>query len=362
MNQRTPIDIRQTLKDAVRREGRRSLLRALYLAERVVLGPLTPKIRTPRRLEYAWEHCQLYRYQSLRKPIHSVPVLLVPPLGVTPDIFDLRPGHSLVEFLLSGGFDVFLLDFGTPTKEDQTITVSDYVLDFIPNAAARVKEITGEDSLSMIGWSMGGIFIILYASVHGEQRDLQNAVIIGSPVDFSKMFPVGILARVARRPVVAVTDRLGNIPPFLSRTGFKILKPIGLVQRYLELLVNLWDREWVAGFETIDRWVDGFVPYPGETFKEFVSDFLARDLLKDGKIRLRGRTVQLDRMTAALLVISGSEDLVAPARSVEPLIDMVSSRDIQVLRVPRGHIGLVAGSRAPELVWAPMARWLASRS
>jgi len=281
---------------------------------------------------------------------------------VTPAIFDLRPGHSLVEYLRTTGFDLFLIDFGVPTSEDQRITIADYVLDFIPNAAAKVREITDQKEISMIGWSMGGIFIILYGAIHSEEGGLKNAVVIGSPVDFSKMFPFGLLARIGRRPVVMATDIMGNIPPILTRTGFKLLKPIGIVQRYLELLAHYWDREWVAGFESIDHWVDGFIPYPGETFKEFVSDFLARDLLKNGRIHLRGRPVFLDRITSSLLVISGGEDIVAPAHSVEPLVNMVSSKNSQVIRVPQGHIGLVAGSRAPELVWEPLARWLARRS
>ncbi len=338
------------------------MLRAFHLAERTFLGPLTPSVRTPSRLEYTWEHARLVRYKSTKKPAYPIPVLLVPPLMVTPTIFDLRPGHSLVEFLLASGFDTFLIDFGVPTREDQQITIADYVLDFIPNAAARVREVTGQDLLSMIGWSMGGIFILLYAALHEKEGALKNAVIIGSPVDFSKMFPFGLLARIGRRPVVIATDIMGNIPPFLTKTSFKMLKPIGIVNRYLELLAHYWDREWVAGFESIDHWVDGFIPYPGETFKEFVSDFLARDLLRNGRILLGGRPVFLDRIISSLLVISGGEDIIAPAGCVEPLVNMVSSKDAQVIRVPQGHIGLVAGSRAPELVWEPMARWLSSRS
>jgi polyhydroxyalkanoate synthase len=60
-----------------------------------------------------WTHrtTTLYRYRSHRRA-YAVPVVLVFALINRPDIFDLRPGHSFVEFLLGEGFDVFLLDWG----------------------------------------------------------------------------------------------------------------------------------------------------------------------------------------------------------------------------------------------------------
>ena len=46
-----------------------------------------------------------------------------------PEIFDLRPGGSLVEFLLAEGFDVFLVDWGYPDEEDADTGLDDYVCD-----------------------------------------------------------------------------------------------------------------------------------------------------------------------------------------------------------------------------------------
>jgi polyhydroxyalkanoate synthase len=45
-----------------------------------------------------------------------VPLLLVFALINRPEIFDLRPGSSLIEFLLDEGFDVSLVDWGVPRR------------------------------------------------------------------------------------------------------------------------------------------------------------------------------------------------------------------------------------------------------
>ena len=46
-----------------------------------------------------------------------------------PEIFDLRPGSSFVEFLLAEGFDVFLVDWGVPDDEDSDMGLDEYVCD-----------------------------------------------------------------------------------------------------------------------------------------------------------------------------------------------------------------------------------------
>jgi hypothetical protein len=65
-----------------------------------------------------WTHrtTTLWRYRSSERR-HAVPIVLVFALINRPDIFDLRPGNSFVQFLLEEGFDVFLLDWGVPDDE-----------------------------------------------------------------------------------------------------------------------------------------------------------------------------------------------------------------------------------------------------
>ena len=57
---------------------------------------------TPREVVWTHRKTTLYRYHSSTRR-HAVPVLLVFALINRPDVFDLRPGHSFVEFLLGEG-------------------------------------------------------------------------------------------------------------------------------------------------------------------------------------------------------------------------------------------------------------------
>ncbi len=86
-----------------------------------------PIAQTPKQLVWTLNKAKLYRYVPVvaEEKRHRVPLLLVFALMNRPDIFDLRPGHSFVEFMVSQGYDVFLLDWGIPGPVDKRMTCDD---------------------------------------------------------------------------------------------------------------------------------------------------------------------------------------------------------------------------------------------
>lgn len=341
---------------------RKNLLRVLHAAERIFLGPLTPSVRTPSEVVLWWEKCTLLRYKGRAPRKWRVPVLIIPPLMVTPTIFDLRPGHSLIRFLLDEGFDVFVLDFGVPGREDQEVSIEDYVFDYIPQGINRARQLSGSDDVSLFGWSMGGILSLVSTALLAGRSHVGNLVVLGSPVDYRGMQPFHFLAGFGDWAINLITDRFGNVPPFLSRAGFRIIQPVGSILRTADLIRNYWDREWVAAYESVSQWIGGFIDYPGAAFRQFAFDFIRDDKLRQKKLEVGGEVVDLGAIECPLLVFSGTEDVLAPVGSTEPLLDLVSSGDKEALRAPVGHIGLVAGSKSQEVIWRPVARWLKSRS
>src|SRR5262249_15852431 len=83
---------------------------------------------TPREVIWTHRKTTLSRFHSTWRT-HPVPILLVFALINRPEIFDLKPGGSLVEYLLEEGFDVFLVDWGVPDEEDADMGIDDYVCD-----------------------------------------------------------------------------------------------------------------------------------------------------------------------------------------------------------------------------------------
>ena len=130
-----------------------------------------------------WTHrgTTLYRYRSSQRT-QPVPVLLVFALINRPDIFDLKPGNSFVEYLLEQGYDVFLLDWGVPGDEDGDLGLEYYVCDALPWAIRETLRESGEDELTLLGWCIGGTLCAMHAALEPDSP-VRNLALLTTPID-----------------------------------------------------------------------------------------------------------------------------------------------------------------------------------
>src|SRR5271167_3490660 len=110
-----------------------------------VMTSKAPIAQTPKELVWTLNKAKLYRYVPVlpQRERHRIPLLLVFALMNRPYILDLRPGHSFVEYLVSKGFDVYLLDWGSPGPEDSHLKFDDYTLEYMPRAIRKIKALSG---------------------------------------------------------------------------------------------------------------------------------------------------------------------------------------------------------------------------
>ncbi|HJZ62384.1 MAG TPA: alpha/beta fold hydrolase, partial [Miltoncostaeaceae bacterium] len=98
----------------------------------------------------------LFRYRPIAPRAHATPVLLVYALINKPYILDLRPENSFVRHLLGHGYDVFLIDWGTPGWEDRGTTLDELVGEHLPKAVARMERAGAGGEYTLFGYCMGG--------------------------------------------------------------------------------------------------------------------------------------------------------------------------------------------------------------
>src|SRR5690349_16018265 len=129
-----------------------------------------PVGQTPSETVWTLNKARLIRYLPTQ-PVavkHKTPLLLVFALMSRAYILDLRPGASFVEYMANKGYDVYLLDWGEPGHEDRNLKFDDYVLDYMPRAIRKMKEISGEEEFSMLGWCIGAILATCYAGLRPD--------------------------------------------------------------------------------------------------------------------------------------------------------------------------------------------------
>jgi polyhydroxyalkanoate synthase subunit PhaC len=316
---------------------------------------------TPRDVVWTHRKATLYRYRSTNRT-HALPILLVFALINRPDIFDLRPGNSFVEFLLEEGYDVFLLDWGVPGDEDADMGLDNYVCDELPWAMRETLRASGQDELSLLGWCIGGTVVAMHAALNpgGPAR---NLVLLTTPVDTSGSLYANWVARDSFDPEF-VTEVLPSVPGAGVDWANKMMKP---VTNFWTTYRTLWqqvldDEAKPEAYQSMARWVADNPPFPGRAFSQWITWMYKENRFVRNRVRLRGERVDLGNIDQNMLVVTAGADHIAPRPGTLPLLDLVSSEDVTHLDRPGGHIGLMAGSKAREEIWPDIAEWLEERS
>lgn len=302
---------------------------------------------------------------------HRIPLVLVAPLAVTMRIYDLFPDRSLVKYFCARGFDVYLVDWGRPDDRHDHLHLEDFYAGILPRALAAVREHSGEQQLTLHGWSFGGLFSICYTAL--GDPDIANIVLVGGPCDYHASGELGKqyqrlsrqLLRLRRQTgwgIERVPARLLRSPGWANSLMFKLTSPIGTLQGYAELLRNLHDRDFVSAHATNSAFIDDMTAYPGSVVQDIVQHLWTDNCLSEGRLPAAHSEAGFASVQANLLAVGGTEDTIVTIDAARPLLDLVGSTDKQFLSAPGGHMGVLGGSRAPAAIWEPVADWLAARS
>ena len=283
---------------------RRLKMGAANAAEMIRLGRLT----TPHRTQFDVVHQDriygLRRYQSIERAEGEgvqAPLLLIPPLMVTSEIYDMAPELSAVSYLLGQGVDVWLVDFGAPERIEggMTRTLDDHVL-AVSDAIDRVRAASGRD-VHLGGYSQGGMFCY-QAAAYRRSEGIASLITFGSPVDIHQNLPMHVSEEIAekvigglRRVIERPLQELPGLPGFLTSFGFKMVSPKKEVEQLFDFVGKLHDRQALEKRESRRRFLggEGFVAWPGPALRTFVDDFIVANRMAAGGFVIDGRTVSL---------------------------------------------------------------------
>jgi len=345
----------------VNRDLERSVLRARN-GLRYVRGTHRPKLgATPKDIVWKRDKVELWRYRG--GPVRfEQPLLVVTSLVSRSYILDLLPGSSTVEYLRRQGFDVFMVDWGVPDHLDADNSLETYIDEYLPRVVDAVIRETGAEELTMVGYCLGGVLATLYVNGHDDGR-ARNLVLLATPVDFRAMGPMVAALQEGRLEPDDIIDETGNVPADVLYTGFFMMAPTTVVAQNATLLENLWNDEFVRGFQAVSQWTRDQVPFPGAAFRQVVEDLIRRNRLMGGTIRIGAREIDVSTSAANVLNAMAEKDRIVPRAAAEPVGELVGRpehRDVMILT--GGHATFGTGRSAFKHTLPRLADWIASHS
>ena len=290
------------------------------------------------------------------------PVLMVHPMMMSADMWDVTRDEGAVGILHEAGIDPWVIDFGSPDQVEGGMqrNLSDHVV-ALSEAIDTVKKITDRD-VHLAGYSQGGMFAYQTAA-YRRSKDLASIVAFGSPVDTLAALPMNLPAGLAVGAADFMADHIFSridIPGWLARTGFQLLDPVKTAQSRLDFVRQLHDREALLPREQQRRFLasDGYIAWSGPAIAELLKQFITHNRMMSGGFSIRGDLVTLSDIDCPVLAVVGEVDDIGQPASVRGIKRASPQADVYEYLIRSGHFGLVVGSKAAHQTWPTVAAWV----
>ena len=154
---------------------------------------------------------------------------------------------------------------------------------------------------------------------------------------------------------------LGGAPAPLVKRGFWLTGIDKHLTKPLAMARNIGDRDFLAQVEAVDRFTSNMVAYPGRTFGQLYHLFFRINELADGKLDLTERCIDLEDVTAPVLAIAGSSDVLAPRPAVHHVGSLLpNAAEVRLETAPGGHLGVLTGRGAVRSSWRYLDEFLSA--
>lgn len=314
---------------------------------------------TPKTQVYAEDKMRLFRYNRETPATVKTPVLIVYALVNTYKMMDLQPDRSYIQNLLNLGLDVYLIDWGYPSRADRYLSMDDYINSYINNSVDFIRKAHKIKKVNLMGICQGGTFSTIYSAINPDK--VKNLVTLVTPIDFSTND--GLLFRWSKALDFdnLVDNYDGIVPGSFLNSGYEMLKPMMKLNKGNGIMGMIDDKAKMENFLRMEKWINDSPDQAGECFRQFMKDMYQGNKLVKGELVVGDKKVNLKNLTMPLMNIYATEDHLVPPTATIPLNDVVGSVDKELYKFQGGHIGVFVGSRSQNELAPAVGAWLKKR-
>ena len=248
----------------------------------------------------------------------GAPVVLVPPMMLATEVWDVSPSSTAVGSLHEQGVDPWVVDFGAPEHEEGGLErdLTDHVL-AVSDAVDRVREATGRD-VHLGGYSQGGMFCYQAAALPpprgARERDHLRQPGRHRRGDAARAARGARLAR-RRRP-----RRLARSPATPCRPGCRASASACSTRSRRRASRSTSCASCTTARRCCRASASGAScrpragsPGPGPALADFMRQFIAHNRMLEGGFVIDERLVTLADIECPILTVVGEVDEIAPA-------------------------------------------------
>ncbi|MDO8330132.1 MAG: class I poly(R)-hydroxyalkanoic acid synthase [Fluviicoccus sp.] len=300
---------------------------------------------TPGKVVFRNRMIELIQYTPTTETVNKRPLVLVPPWINKFYIMDLREKNSFIRWAVAEGHTVFVISWVNPGRNYRDVRIDDYMQEGVIAALDQVQAITGERTVNMIGYCVGGMLLAMTLSwlqARGESDRVASATFWATIIDFSDPGDIGVfIDETIVSSIEKELDRNGVFDGRMMAVAFSLLRENDLYWNYY--VQNYLKGERPIPFDLL-YWNSDCTNLPGATHKFLLREFyLGNKLRQPGALTVAGESLDLSTVKTPVFVLATLQDHIAKWRSCYPATQVLGGPVKFVL----GESGHIAGVMNP---------------
>ncbi len=283
------------------------------------------------------EILQLIQYAPTTEKVHARPILFIPPWINKYYVLDLNPKKSMVKWLVDQGYTVFMISWVNPDERHADWTWDGYLVEGAMAAIDKALEETGQRSLHVAAYCIGGTLAGTMLARMGRNRDrrVTSATFFTAQLDFEDAGELQIFIDDQTLALIGEEMEKGYMPAERMASAFNMLRSNDLIWGYV--VSNYMLGKDPFPFDLL-YWNADSTAMPARVHRYYLEQFYVRNAFAKGELEVRGEPVRLADITVPVYHVATREDHIAPAHSVYRGAREMTGADVRFVLSGSGHI------------------------
>ena len=273
---------------------------------------------TPGDVVFRNEVLELITYRPTTDKVYRRPLFVVPPQINKYYSIDMSPGKSMIEFLLANGIQPYCISWRNPTAEHRDWGMARYI-EALDEACDAALEISGADSVNIMGSCSGGITLSTYAgwlAQNGKSGKINQVILAVCVLDTMASTDNDMAALVTPETVKAAkmaSQSRGILDGQDMAKMFAWMRPNDLIWNY-------WVNNYLLGnappaFDVL-YWNADTTRLPAGLHGDFLDMIFTNPFLADGPSKIGDVEIDMTKVNYPTYVIAGTTDHITPWKAV----------------------------------------------